>query len=144
MRNYFIQLQELKTFEARLHTLIERKIRLKNKIKKCTRELKDDPSSSNFTNDKMTNYLIQLEELEEEILYYEQEICTLTQDLNMMEYALMEVKDTEHEIFLLKYKDNLKIEEIAKRKHYSSGRIYQYLDKINKKIGAKNKHYKKL
>ena len=144
MKNYFIQLQELKTSEARLETLKERKIRLKNKIKSCTKELSDEMGSSSFTEDKMTKYLIKLEEIDEEISELEQEIHSLNRHLNTMAYALTQIKNIEYEIFLMKYKDNMEVRDIARKKSYSIGRVYQHLDKINKKIGAKSKHYKKL
>ena len=144
MRNYFIQIQELKIAEARLRTLEERKRRLKNKIISCTNELKDVVSFTNATNDKMTNYLIQIEEINDEIEELENEIHILNQNLNTMESALEQTKNVELEIFLLKYRDNLKVKEIARKKNYSIPRVYQYLNKINKKIGLKSKDYKKL
>lgn len=144
MRNYFVQIQELKVAEARLKTLEERKRRLKNKMISCTNELKDVVSFTNATNDKMTNYLIKLEEIDEEIAELESEIHILNKNLSTMECALGQTKSIEFEIFLLKYKDNLKVKEIAKRKNYSIPRVYQYLNKINKKIGFKSKDYKKL
>lgn len=144
MKNYFIQMQELRIAKARLETLEERKKILRNKIISCTNELKDVVAFSNATNDKMANYLIRVEEIDEEIAELESEISSLSRNLNEMEDALSKTNDIELRIFLLKYRDNKKVKEIAKEIRYSIPRVYQHLDKINKKIGLKRKDYKKL
>lgn len=137
MKNYFIQMQELRAAVARLETLIERKKRLDTKIKSCTSELKDVVTTPSFDNDKMNNYLIKLESLEEEIEDVIEEIKCLKHNLAIMEEALNEIKDVRYEIFLLKFKDNKKVKEIAKIKHFSVQRVYQFLDEINIIINSK-------
>lgn len=144
MRNYFVQLQELKIAEARLITLEERKIRLTNKIISCTKELKDNSGSSSSTNDKMVQYMINLEKIESEIAHLEEEIKCLKLNLEIMEQALEKINGIEQKIFLLRYKNHLKVKEIAKELNYSIGRVYQYLDKIDGLIDQKSKDYKKL
>lgn len=137
MKHCFIQMQELRVAEARLETLIERKKRLDAKIKSCTSELKDVVTTPSFDNDKMNNYLIKIESLDEEISDVIEDIKCLKHNLAIMKEALNEVKDIRYEIFLLKYKDNLKVKDIAKIKHFSEQRIYQFLDEINSIINSK-------
>lgn len=143
MKHYFIQIHELKIAEARINTLIEKKRMLRNKLISCTNEMKDVVAFTNATNDKMANYLIKIEEIDAEIKELKSEIKILKRNKIAMEKVLEEAKDIEIEIFLLKYRDNLKVEEIARKKCYSPSRVYQYLDIINEKIGYK-KDYKKL
>lgn len=144
MRNYFVQIQELKIAEARLMTLEEKRIRLKDKIKSCTKELKDNSGSSSFSEDKMTQYLINLEKIDTEIAELKEEVKCLKHNLAIMEKALKEIKGIEQEIFLLRYKDKLKVKDIARKLHYTKGRVYQYLDKIDAVIYEKTEDYKKL
>lgn len=139
MKNCFIQIQELRVAEARLETLEDRKKRLEERIKSCTSELKDVVSSTTMNDDKLANYLISLQELEEEISYITEDIKCLKHNLAIMEEALNEIKDIKYEIFLLKYKDNKKVKEIAKIKHFTPQRIYQHLDEINIIINSKHK-----
>lgn len=144
MRNYFVQIQELRIAEARLDTLIEKRIRLKNKIRSCTKELKDNLGSSSFSNDKMAEYMINLEKIELDIEELKEEIECLKHNLGIMEQALKEIKDVEQEIFLLRYRDNLKVKQIARKVGYSIPRVYQFLDEINLIIHENTKDYKKL
>lgn len=140
MKNYFIQKQELIIAEARLDTLIERRIRLKNQIISCTKELKDNSGSSSFDNDKMANYMIRLEKINLDIEELKEDIKCLNHNLGIMEQALRDIKREKENIFLLRYKENLKVKEIAKKTNYSIPRVYQLLDEINATI----KDYKKL
>ena len=144
MRNYFNQIRELEVAEARLYTLVERKERLKNKMVSCTNKLKDVVAFTNVTNDKMTNYLIQLEEIDEEIKELQTDICSLRENLEKMNIVFSQYNDIESKIFILRYKEKLKVKEIARIINYSIPRIYQYLEEINKKIGIEDKDYKKL
>lgn len=144
MKHFFIQKQELATAEARLETLKERKKRLRSKILSCTAELKEGVISTSITEDKMQKYLIDVEEIDEEIRDLEEEIKCLKNNLAVMQQALEQMEDIKYKIFLYRYKDNLKVSEIARKIYCSGSRVYQLLDEIEVEMTEKTKDYKKL
>lgn len=134
MKNYHLQQIEIIVAYMRLDTLEEKKKMLADMITSCTSKMKDGVFDSSFSNDKMDKYLIEIEEIDEEIAIKKKEIEMLEINLKKMESALRGLKGTEERIFVLRYIDGLKPKEIAPKIPCDISTVYRYLEKINKTI----------
>jgi predicted RNase H-like nuclease (RuvC/YqgF family) len=84
--------------------------------------------------DKYLEYTSKIESLDEEITMLENEINILKNYIKKMEYKLRNMKGTLEKVFVNKYIDNISVNEIANKLHYSPVQIYRFLKKINRII----------
>ena len=133
MKNYYIQLSELKIAEQRKITLIEKKDLLLNKMTNCTSQLKDVVSGG-AANDKMSNYLIKREELDRQLEEIDQEIKILKKGVHQMDEILTNVSGIEEKIFRLYYIEGKTPRQISFILPCSEPTIYRKLRKIKEKV----------
>ncbi len=142
MKNCYNQLHELKIAQIRLETLEAKKIVLLTKITACTGNLKEVTVQTGFSNDKMDLYLIEKEELEEEIKTLKEEIRILKKGLEEMKTIIKQADSFEAKIFDLYFFENLKPKQIAKKLYCHTSTVYRKIEKINKKSGKLQKNAK--
>lgn len=132
MKNYIITQCEYDTTMKRLERLYERRINLKNKMTNCTSTLKDVVSFGNATEDKMTNYVAALEEIEEEIKELEAEAYNLKTDLNYMDSRISNINEIKEQIFVMYFIKGMKPLQIAPKIPCGKSSVYRYIHEINK------------
>ena len=113
MKFYYTTLSELKIAEARLKMLENKKQLYKDRVESTTSTIKEDVSFTNTPSDKMTNYMIQIEETEQKIKEVKEEITVLKDTLSQMEEIQKNISGLEETIFRL----YLYIENYGKEAH---------------------------
>lgn len=139
MKNYYVQLSELRIAETRLETLKEKKGMLETKITNITSKLQEVAIHTNSTNDKMTDYVIKCEEINKQIDEVEEEIRILKKGLHNMDEILKNISGIEERIFRLYYIENKNPTQISFIIPCSRETVYRYLRKINKKVKVDTK-----
>lgn len=140
MKYYFEQKRDKILCEKRLHTLNKKLEIVEKQINNCTSEMRElSISSSNFSNDKYDNYLIQKEDIRREIALKYDELKVINEDLEEMQKAIESFSGVEGRIFKLIEKDKLSTTQITARTGYSKATVYRYLEKINEKLRSEKK-----
>lgn len=134
MKNYYIQLSELKIAEQRKITLLEKKDLLLNRMTNCTSHLKDVVTAGGMSNDKMNDYLIKCEEIDKQLEEVDQEIKILKKGLHQMNEILTNISGIEEKIFRLYYIEGKTPRQISFIVPLSEPTIYRKLKKIKEKI----------
>lgn len=133
MKPYYNQLSELRIAETRLTSLQEKKKLLEDKITKTTSQLKEVEVFGSGSNDKMTEYVIKCEEINEKIEETEEEIKILKKGLLQMEEILKNISGIEERVFRLYYIENKTPTQISFIIPCDRATVYRYLKKIKEK-----------
>ena len=143
MKNYIITSSEYDIVNRRLKRLVEKKKQLEDNITSCTSKLKDVVSFGGFSNDKMINYVAELEEIEEEIKKLEKEAAELKSDLDYMDSRLSNINELKEQIFVMFYIKGMKPKEIALKVPCDVSTVYKKIREINKerKLATKSQNY---
>ena len=88
--------------------------------------------STNLNNDAFLNYLCKTEKIDNEIIILNKEIKMLSKYLKAMENSLRNMNGSLEKVFVLRYIDELSINQICKKLHYSRSQIYRKLSIIRK------------
>lgn len=139
MKNYYQQLSELRIAEARLETLIEKRILLEAQATRTTSQLKEVAIFGTGQSDPMTNYAISSEELNKQIAALEEEIKVLKKGLHLMDEILKNISGIEERIFRLYYIENKNPTQISFIIPCARDTVYRYLRKIDKKVKVNTK-----
>lgn len=139
MKNYYHQLSELRIAETRLKTLQEQKELLEAKITKTTSSMKEVVAFGGSNSDKMTDYVIKCEELNNKIEEVEKEIDILKKGLQQMNEILKHISGIEERVFRLYYIENKNPTQISYIIPCARDTVYRYLRKINNKIKVNTK-----
>lgn len=142
MRNYYLQQNDLVIAEARLNTLKSKLKRLDDKITSCTSRLKEVVVSGGSENDKLDRYLIEKEEVLEEIAEITNYIKQIKSNLKQMENALREMHEIQEEVFVMFHIEGLKPKQIARKIPCDISTVYKHLKEINKIISTRQKNRK--
>lgn len=134
MKFYYTQLSELKIAEARLKTLKDKKNLLRDRVTSTTSTIKEDVSFSNTPSDKMTKYMIQIEETDEKIKEVEEEITILKQGLKQMEDIQKNISGLEEQIFRLYFIEQKTPIQITFIAACDRSTVYRYIKKIRAKL----------
>ncbi|MBP3920792.1 MAG: hypothetical protein J6D28_04430 [Bacilli bacterium] len=132
MKNYIITSNELDIVNRRLNRLYERKEALKNNMTNCTSHLKEVVSSGGVPEDKMTNYVAELEEIEIEIKELEEQATQLKDDLEYMDSRISNINEIKEQVFVMYFIRGLKPLQIAPKIPCGKSSVYRYIDEINK------------
>lgn len=133
MKNYIITSSEYDITKRRLNRLYERKERLKLNITRVTpQQLSENSIHSNIFEDKMANYVAELEEIEEEIKELEEEAAQLKDDLDYMENRISNINEIKEQVFTRYFIKGEKPLEIAPKIPCGKSSVYRYIDEINK------------
>ena len=134
MKNYYDQQQELQTALYRLETLKEKRQLYFNMTQPGTMDYSKDNVQGGVHKDLMTEYVIKIEKIDEEISALESEIELLDKYLKKMEQCLRTMKDSTERIFVARYIDNKSVNEIMPIVNYSKSSIYRELQRIEEII----------
>lgn len=143
MKNYIITSNEYDIVNRRLVRLKEKREMLKENITSCTSKLKDVAVMSNFSNDKMINYIAELEEIEEEIKELEKEAVQLKDDLDYMDSRLSNINELKEQIFVMYFIKGMKPKNIALKVPCDISTVYKKIKEINeeRKLATKIQNY---
>ncbi len=129
MKNYYEHIAELKIAEERLEYKLREKENIYNKYFSIVSKIKDVIARNNAINDKMSEYLIELEEtgLSAEIERLQNQVNELKYHKNKMEEYLSGLEGVEYDFIKLRYfeEHHYTLEEIAQKLGYSIDRIKQ-------------------
>ena len=139
MKNYYAQLSELRIAETRLKTLQEQKELLETKVTKTTSSIKEVVAFGGSNSDKMTDYVIKCEELNNKIEEVKEEINVLKKGLSQMENILKHISGIEERVFRLYYIENKNPTQISFIIPCARDTVYRYLRKINNKMKVNTK-----
>lgn len=139
MKNYYQQLSELRIAEARLKTLQEKKNMLESKVTKITSTMKEVVSFGSSSNNKITDYVIKCEEIDNQIKELEEEIKILKKGLQQMDEILKNISGIEEKIFRLYYMENKTPKQISFIVPCSVATVYRYKKEIEEKIKLEKK-----
>lgn len=132
MKNYYDQLNELKVAQSRLKSLKEKKKMYFNMTQPKSAVYFPDTKSTNLNNNAFLNYLCKTENIDNEIIILNKEIKILSKYLKAMENSLRNMNGSLEKVFVLRYIDELSINQICKKLHYSRSQIYRKLSTIRK------------
>lgn len=133
MKNYYIQLSELRIAEARIQTLLEKKAILEAKITKVTGSMKEVVIFGGTSSDKMTDYVSKCEEIDKQIEEIKEEIKVIKKGLFQMEEILNNIGGLEEKIFRLYYIENKTPTQISYILPCGIATVYRYIKTIKKK-----------
>lgn len=139
MKNYIITSNEYDIINKRLERLYERRTRLKTNITKTTSTLKEVVTFGGDNQDKMTDYVIRLQEVEEEIKVLEEEARQLKEDLKYMDSRLSNIQDIKEQVFVMFYIRGMKPKHIAPRIPCDLSTVYAKLREIKKECRCSEK-----
>ena len=137
MKNYYVQLSELRVAETRLETLKEKKVMLEARITSTTSQLKEVTVHSNSNNDKMTEYVIECERLNKQIEEMEEEVGILRKGVKKMDDFIKNISGIEERIFRLYYIENKNPTQISFIIPCDRKTVYRYLKKLKEKYEVK-------
>lgn len=131
MKNYIITSNEYDIVNRRLKRLYERRTKLKNNIENITSKLKEVVVNTAVTDDKMSNYVAELEEVENEIKEKELEAAELKDDLDYMNNRISNIKDIKEQVFVMYYIKGMKPKHIAPLIPCDLSTVYAKIKEIN-------------
>ena len=131
MKNYITTSSEYDIVIRRLNRLYDRKEKLIDNIHKITSQLKDVVVNTGFTNDKMSIYVAELEEIENEIKEKEIEAKELKEDLEYMDSRLSNIEDTKEQVFVKYFIKGMKPKHIAPSIPRDISTVYKKIKEIN-------------
>lgn len=137
MKNYYVQLSELRVAETRLETLKEKKVMLEARITSTTSKLQEVTVHTNSNNDKMTEYTIECERLNKQIAEMEEEVEILRKGVKKMDDFIKNISGIEERIFRLYYIENKNPTQISFIIPCDRKTVYRYLKKLNEKYEVK-------
>ena len=148
MKNYFEHVAELNIAKERLEYKLKCKEELYSKYFNITSRIKDTTvDSSNENNDKMTNYLIELEEtgLAKDIEELQNQVGEMEYYKKKMELYLSSLEGVQYDFIKLRYYEehHYTLEEIALKLGYSIDRIKQLSAIYEKEIKTLHSNYTK-
>lgn len=132
MKNYIITSNEYDIVNRRLNRLYERKQKVKEQITNCTSHLKEVVSTGGIAEDKMSNYVISLEEIENEILELEEQAALLKEDLDYMNSRIKSINEIKEQVFVHYFIKGLKPVQIAPLIPCGKSSVYRYISEIEK------------
>lgn len=134
MKNYYVQLGELRIAETRLSTLKEKKEYLLAKATSVTGSMKEVVAFGGGTTNKPLNYAEQCEEIDKLMLETEEEIRILKKGLQKMDEILKNISGIEERIFRLYYIENKNPTQISFIIPCDRRTVYRYIKKIKNKM----------
>lgn len=137
IKNYYTLLSELRLAERKLKCKKEQKQLYLNKITSCTSSLKEVVVTGGVPTDKMTEYSIKCEELDEEISLLEQDIKLIKEALKEMDNIIKNISGIEEKIFRLYYIENKTPTQISYIVPCDKSTVYRHLKKIKTKYNKK-------
>lgn len=140
MKNYIITSNELDIIKRRLDRLYSRKEKIQAALTNTTGKLKDVVVSGGSNNDKIGNYIAELDEVTNEIKELEKESTILKDDLDYMDSRLSNITELKEQVFVMFFIKGMKPKDIAPKIPCDISTIYKKIREINaeRKVATKN------
>lgn len=144
MKNYITTSNEYDIVMRRLNRLKERRTKLKNDIENITSKIKDVVVNTGFSDDKMSSYVAELEEVENEIVEKEEEAEKLKSDLDYMDSRISNIKNTKEQVFVMHFIRGMQPKHIALQLPCDISTVYKKIREINKEreVAKKSQKYR--
>lgn len=144
MKNYITTSNELDIICRRLKRLYARREKVQAALTNTTGKLKDVVVSGGTNNDKIGNYIAELDEIAVEIKELEEESAILKDDLDYMENRLSNINEIKEQVFTRYFIKGEKPLEIAPKIPCGKTTVYRYINEINAERASWEKNGKKL
>lgn len=144
MKNYITTSNELDIICRRLKRLYARREKVQAALTNTTGKLKDVVVSGGTNNDKIGNYIAELDEINVEIKELEEESAILKDDLDYMENRLSNINEIKEQVFTRYFIKGEKPLEIAPKIPCGKTTVYKYINEINEERASWEKNGKKL
>ena len=144
MKNYITTSNELDIICRRLKRLYARREKVQAALTNTTGKLKDVVVSGGTNNDKIGNYIAELDEITVEIKELEEESAILKDDLDYMENRLSNINEIKEQVFTRYFIKGEKPLEIAPKIPCGKTTVYRYINEINAERASWEKNGKKL
>lgn len=144
MKNYITTSNELDIICRRLKRLYVRREKVQAALTNTTGKLKDVVVSGGTNNDKIGNYIAELDEINVEIKELEEESAILKDDLDYMENRLSNINEIKEQVFTRYFIKGEKPLEIAPKIPCGKTTVYRYINEINAERASWEKNGKKL
>lgn len=131
MKNYIITMNELEIISRRLKRLYIRKEKIELALTNTTSKLKEVIVSGGSSNDKIGNYIVELEDTKSEIKELEEEAAKLKSDLDYMDNRLSNINEIKEQVFVMYFIKGMKPKDIAPKIPCGKSSVYRYIDEIN-------------
>lgn len=132
MKNYIITSSEYEIVNRRLKRLYTKRERLELQINNITSTLKEVVVNGGVSDDKMSSYVAEKEQVEIEIKELEGEAEELKEDLDYMDNRLSNINEIKEQVFVMYFIKGMKPKEIAPKIPCGKSSVYRYIDEINK------------
>lgn len=132
MKNYIITSSEYDIVNRRLNRLYKRREKLINDIHNITSKIKEVVVDTGFSEDKMSNYVAELEEVENEIKEKEIELSELEDDLRYMDSRISNIKNIKEQVFVMHFIRGMQPKHIALKLPCDVSTVYKKIREINK------------
>lgn len=134
MKKYAALKKRLELCLICIETLQEQKEVLNAFLYPRTSRIKPVCAKGGTNNDRFSEYVHETMTIDKQIEIVKKEVELLKINIKKMEYVLRNIDDKMYKIFVYRYIDGLNVKDIAKKTNYSTRRIYQILNKIEKAI----------
>lgn len=113
MKNYLITSNEYDIVNRRLKRLYARKEKLELQINNITSTLKEVVVNGGISEDKMSSYVAEMEQIQIEIDELEGESAELKDDLDYMNSRISNIKNIKEQVFVMYFIKGMKPKHIA-------------------------------
>lgn len=134
MQNFYDLKKQLELCLINLKSLQERKEILNSFLNPRTFKISEVPTHGGAKSDPFVTYTYEMINIDRQIELVKKEINILQKNIKLMEDVLRRIDGQTYKIFVYRYIDGLKVDDIAMKTNYSKRRVYQILNKIEKNI----------
>ena len=131
---YYSKYLDYKENRKEIHRLEDRKISLINRVGLKANNPGNDPGTITIFEDKVGNYVAELELTEFDLKKKQYIRDELKKQLDKKEEELRDSKEILDRIYLYKYIENLKYYQICKKINYEKSSFYKFMDIIDKSL----------
>lgn len=134
MTNYISLKKRLELCLIHLDTLKEQKEVLNSFLSPKTFRISPIISKGGAAEDHFVTYTYEVISIDRQIELVKREINILQKNISKMEEILRNIDGITYRVFVYRYIDGLRVNDIARKTNYSKRRVYQLLNKIEKTI----------
>ena len=131
---YYSKYLDYKENKKEIHILEDKKISLINMVGLKANNLSNEPGSITVFEDKVGNYVAELEITEYDLKKKQYIRDELRKQLDRKEEELRNSKETLDQIYLYKYIERLKYYQICKKINYEKTQFYKFKERIDKRL----------
>lgn len=132
MKDYITTSNEYDIVTRRLKRLYAKKEKLEIQITNITSTIKEVVVNGGTSDDKMSSYVAEKEQIEIEIREKEIEAAELKDDLEYMDSRLSNINELKEQIFVMYFIRGMKVKDIALKAYCDISTVYKKIKEINK------------